>query len=113
MEKEEGKELDWFIGTLAPLIGLNIHDSDVSSEGVILFKDEVMDCFVPAVLLRDLPEKLLFETMIYEHEEGTEWIGAVVMDSETREWYLQVLLKDGEAVIRQKVDGGMDDGKIS
>lgn len=72
-----------------------------------------MDCFVPAELLYELPEKLLFETMIYEQEYGTEWIGAVVMDSETREWYLQVLLKDGEAIIRQKVDGGIEDGKIS
>ncbi|AZB44584.1 hypothetical protein CEF21_21115 [Bacillus sp. FJAT-42376] len=75
MEKEERIELNWFTKMIAPLIGLKVQESEVSSEGVILFKDEVMDCFVPAVLLNELPEKLLFETMIYEQEDGTEWIG--------------------------------------
>ena len=51
-----------------------------------------------------MPEALIFETMLVYDEEGTEWLGVVALHPETNEWCLQVILKEGEPVLRELVE---------
>jgi hypothetical protein len=55
-------------------------------------------------LTEDMPEKLLFETMVFDDEEGTEWLGLIALHPETRKWLIQVILKDGDSVLRKRID---------
>lgn len=57
-------------------------------------------------MLDNLPKSLLFETMVLDHDDGTEWMGIVAMDVQTRQWYLQVVLKDSEPVLRNRLEEG-------
>jgi hypothetical protein len=41
--------------------------------------------------------------MLVHDEEGTEWLGIIVIHPITGHWSLQVILKDGVPVFRQLV----------
>jgi hypothetical protein len=47
-------------------------------------------------LKEGLPETLLFETMVLEDLDQTEWIGTIAKDPKSNQWYLKLILKDGE-----------------
>ena len=98
------KELDWFVKTLESEFSVEVDRNQISYEGNELYLDEIDESLIPSEMLDNLPESLLFETMVFDHEDGTEWLGMVAMDVETREWYLQVILKDGEPVLRKRIE---------
>jgi hypothetical protein len=95
------KELDWFVKTLECEFSVVVDCNQISYEGNELYLDEIDESLIPSEMLHDLPESLLFETMVFDHEDGTEWLGFVAMQLESREWYLQMILKDGVPVLRK------------
>jgi hypothetical protein len=46
--------------------------------------------------------------MLYEDASGTEWLGVIALHPQTNEWCLQVILKDGEPVLRNRIEGKKD-----
>ena len=99
------KELDWFVRTLESEFQIEGDKRQISYEGSELYLDEIDESLIPSDMLNGLPEPLLFEMMVFDCEDGTEWLGIVAMNIETREWYLQMILKDGEPVFRKNRKG--------
>jgi hypothetical protein len=97
------KELDWFVKTLEYEFQVEAERGQIGYEGNELYLDEIDESLIPPNMLDNLPKSLLFETMVFDSEEGTEWIGVIALHPETREWCLQVILKNGEPVLRRKV----------
>ncbi|KAB7665152.1 hypothetical protein [Bacillus sp. B1-b2] len=98
------KELDWFLKMLEDEFQVAVDLNQISYEGNELYLDEIDESLIPFEMLEGLPKSLLFETMMFESEEQIEWIGMVAIDLETREWYLQVILKDGVPVLRKRIE---------
>ena len=98
------KELDWFIRVLESEFYIKVDCNQLSNEANILYLDEIDETLIPSYMLHGFPDSLLFETMLFEDEYGTEWLGLIAMDLETREWYLQMILKNGEPVLRKRVE---------
>jgi hypothetical protein len=99
------KELDWFLTTLECEFKVQVDREEVSYEGIQLYLDEIDESLIPPDMLLNLPESLLFETLMFDSYDGTEWLGIVAMDVETKEWYLQVILKDGKPVLQKRING--------
>jgi hypothetical protein len=99
------KELDWFITTVECEFKVQADREEVSYEGIQLYRHEIDESLIPSDMLLNLPESLLFETLVFDSPNGTEWLGIVAMDVESKEWYLQVILKDGEPVLQKRIKG--------
>ena len=97
-------EIDWFVSTLESEFYIESDKRQISYEGSELYLDEIDESLIPSDMLTGLPEPLLFEMMMFEREDGTEWLGIVAMNIGTREWYLQIILKDGEPVFRKIIE---------
>lgn len=100
------KELDWFVETLEGKFEVKVDLEQISYEGNELYLDEIDESLIPSEMLSDLPESLLFETMVFDGEDGTEWLGIIGMQIESREWHLEVILKEGEPVLRRRIRKG-------
>ncbi|MDQ0218411.1 hypothetical protein ELQ35_03430 [Peribacillus cavernae] len=98
------KELDWFVKKLEDEFKVEVDRNQISYEGNELYLDEIDESLIPSEMVEGLPESLLFETMLFEGKDQTEWLGMVAMDLDTREWYLQVILKNGDPVLRKRLD---------
>ncbi|ANS76122.1 hypothetical protein AWM70_17300 [Paenibacillus yonginensis] len=97
------KELDWFVTTLESEFQVRVNREEVSYEAVELSFNELDESLIPRELIHDLPEFLLFETLVYDSEDGTEWLGVIAMSTETKKWHLQMILKSGEPLLRRRV----------
>jgi hypothetical protein len=93
-------EIKWFIHVLISQFDVKVDENQISYEGNELHLDEIDDSLVPSELTKDLPDTLFFETMKIDDKDRTEWLGIIALHPETYEWYLQVILKDGEPVLR-------------
>jgi hypothetical protein len=98
------EEVNWFVGILKDKFHVQVTHDQVGYEGTELYVDEIDESLIPKELLETMPEALLFETMLVCDEEGTEWLGVVALHPETNEWCLQVILKEGEPVMRELVE---------
>lgn len=98
------EEVNWFVGILKDKFHVQVNHDQVSYEGTELYVDEIDELLVPKELMENMPEALIFETMLVYDEEGTEWLGVVALHPETNEWCLQVILKEGEPVLRELVE---------
>ena len=98
------EELNWFVETLEKDFQVEVERGQVSYEGNELFLDEIDESLIPSEMFDNLPEALLFETMLYEDVTKTEWLGVIVLHPETNHWCLQVIIKDGVPVLRKKVE---------
>jgi hypothetical protein len=97
------EELDWFVSVLDNKFQVKVNQDQIGYEGTELYLDEIDESLIPKELTINLPEALLFETMLFEDEGGTEWLGVIALHPETNDWCLQVILKDGVPVFRQLV----------
>ncbi|MFD2679252.1 hypothetical protein [Bacillus seohaeanensis] len=98
------KETNWFVETLEKEFLVDVNKDQVSYEGNELCLDEIDESLIPSEMTEGLPEVLLFETMIFEDEVGTEWIGIIALHPSNREWLLQIILKDGVPVLRKRIE---------
>jgi hypothetical protein len=98
------KETNWFVETLEKEFLVEVNKDQVSYEGNELYLDEIDESLVPSEMTEELPEALFFETMVFEDSEGTEWIGIIALHPNSREWLLQILLKDGIPVLRKRIE---------
>ncbi|MGE7660261.1 hypothetical protein ACQKL6_00960 [Peribacillus sp. NPDC097197] len=98
------KELDWFVKTLENEFHIEADKRQISYEGSELYLDEIDELLIPPDMLNGLPEPFLFETMVFDREEdGTEWLGIIAMNIGTREWHLQLILKNEEVVYKKEI----------
>lgn len=97
------KELDWFVTTIEHEYQVEVVREEVSYEGNQLYLQEIDESLIPHEMLLDLPDSLLFETLMFDSHDGIEWLGVVAIYVETKEWYLQVILKDGKSVFRKRI----------
>jgi hypothetical protein len=95
------EELEWFVSVLDDKFQVKVNQNQIGYEGTELYLEEIDQSLIPSELSINLPEALLFETMLFEDEEGTEWLGVIALHPETNDWCLQVIMKDGEVVLRQ------------
>lgn len=95
------KEHVWFVNILKDEFEIEAELEEVSFESNELYLDEIDVSLIPNEMRNGLPEVLMFETMVFEDHEETEWIGAIAKDPESREWLLKIVLRDGEAVLIQ------------
>ncbi|WP_108668939.1 hypothetical protein [Peribacillus acanthi] len=98
------EELEWFVSILENEFDVKVEMNQISYEGNELYLDEIDESLIPREMFEDLPESLLFETMLIEDQQGTEWLGIIALHPETYEWCLQMILKDGVPVLRRLVD---------
>ncbi|MFC6040523.1 hypothetical protein ACFPYN_13940 [Paenisporosarcina macmurdoensis] len=98
------EELNWFVDTLENEFQVKMDRRQISYEGNELYLDEIDESLIPSEMFDSLPESLLFETMLYEDDIKTEWLGVIALHPKTNEWCLQVILKDGVVVLRKKAD---------
>jgi hypothetical protein len=98
------KEINWFVEALEKEFLVEVNKDQISYEGNELYLDEIDDSLVPSEMTEGLPEALIFETMIFEDNEGTEWIGIIAIHQSSREWLLQVVLKDGVPVLTKRIE---------
>lgn len=98
------KELDWFVQTLEDEFQIVADRNQISFEGNELFLDEIDESLIPSEMATGLPESLLFETMLFEDNQGAEWIGAIASHPENRECLIEIILKDGEPILRKRVE---------
>lgn len=98
------EKLLWFKQVLENEFEVMVDEKQISYEGNELYLDEIDESLIPSEMLSDLPESLLFETMVFDGEDGTEWLGIIGMQIDSREWHLQVILKDGEPVLRRRIE---------
>lgn len=98
------EELNWFVETLENEFQIEVERGQISYEGNELYLDEIDESLIPSEMFKNLPEAMLFETMLYEDLEKTEWLGVIALHPETNEWCLQVILKNGKPVLRKKVE---------
>lgn len=103
------RELNWFMSTLEGEFNVKVHEDSISFEGNELYLEELDEALIPSPFRNDLPEPLLLETMVFDSEDGTEWLGFIAMDINTRHWFLQGILKGGELVLIKKVGGKSND----
>jgi hypothetical protein len=80
------KEINWFVETLEKEYLVEVDKNQISYEGNELYLDEIEESLIPSEMTEGLPEALLFETMIFEDEVGTEWIGIIALHPSNREW---------------------------
>lgn len=97
------KALDWFVRTLENDFHVIAKQEHISFEGTILYLDEIMESLIPKELSVELPESMIFETMLYYDDENVEWLGMIAMDVDTREWYYQSIFKDSVPVLRRRI----------
>jgi hypothetical protein len=98
------KEINWFVEALEKEFLVEVNKDQISYEGNELYLDEIDESLIPSEIIEGLPEALLFETMIFEDSEGTEWIGIIALHPDSREWLLQIILKDGVLVLRKRIE---------
>jgi hypothetical protein len=98
------EEINWFVETLEKEFLVEVDKEQISYEGNELYLDEIDESLLPSNMMNGLPESLLFETMVFEDSKGTEWIGIIALDPNSREWLLQMILKDGVPVLRRLVE---------
>lgn len=96
-------ELDWFVEKLEIEFKVEVERGQISFEGNELYLDEIDESLIPSEMFLNLPESLLFETMLYEDIAKTEWLGVIALHPETNDWCLQVILKDGKSVLRELI----------
>lgn len=101
-ELDEG--IKWFVKTLEDEFKVKIDRSQISYEGNELYLDEIDESVIPNEMIKELPEQLMFETMMFNDSEGTEWIGAIVSHPDSRQWLLQIILKDAKPVLRKLIE---------
>jgi len=94
------REVEWLIDILRKEFDVKVAVEDIAVEATMLGLDEVEDFFVPSEVIDDLPETLLYELLIVDDGEGTEWIVAIAFYPNSPEWCLQVITKNGETVYR-------------
>ncbi len=97
------EELDWFVKVLEDKFQVAVNRAQISYEGNELYLDEIDVSLIPSELTTGLPDILLFETMMFEDKQGTEWIGAIASHPDSREWLIEIILKDGEPELRKMV----------
>ena len=97
----ESKEIDWFINTLQEHFEVIVNLNEIGFEAVELGLEEVEDFYVPTELFEEVPESLLYETMLFDDELENLWIGAVAFYPNTPNWCIQVITKNGELVFRK------------
>lgn len=98
------KELNWFVKTLEDEFKVEVDLNQISYEGNELYLDEIDESLIPSELTTGLPDQLLFETMMFEDEQGIEWIGAIASHPESRKWLIGIILKNGEPVLRKLIE---------
>jgi hypothetical protein len=96
------KELDWFVKTLTCEFRVEVERGKIGYESIELTLEEIDENIIPQDMLDNLPESLLCETMVFNSEEGTEWLGVIALHPETREWCIQAILKNGVSILRKR-----------
>lgn len=81
------RELDRFVEILEQNYSVKVNRNQISYEGNELYLDEVDESFISHEMTEALPNKLLFETMVFGDEDGTEWIGTIAFRPNIPEWF--------------------------
>lgn len=100
----EMDELKWFVEKLENEFQVKVEREQIGYEGNELYLDEIDESLIPSEMFENLPESLLFETMLFEDSLQGEWLGVIALHPETSEWCLQVILKDGVPVLRKLIE---------
>jgi len=95
------REMRWFTETLRFRFDVKVAAEEVAIEAVELGMDEVEDFFVPVELFEEAPTSLLYEMMVHDDEQENLWVAAIAFYPNTPNWCIQVITKNGEAVLRQ------------
>ncbi|MFD2214990.1 hypothetical protein [Metabacillus endolithicus] len=95
------KEHEWFVNIFKDEFEVEGELEEISFESNELYLDEIDESLIPNEMRDGLPKVLMFETMVFEDHEGIEWIGAIAKDSESKEWLLKIVIRDGETALIQ------------
>ncbi|MDN3436496.1 hypothetical protein QMA04_00255 [Planococcus sp. APC 3900] len=95
------REIQWFMETLKKEFHIRVESKEIALEATELGMDEVDNSYIPSELFASLPETFLYEIMIVDDEYSNEWIGAIAFHPDTPEWCLQLILKNGDLLIRK------------
>jgi hypothetical protein len=76
------EELDWFVNVLENEFQVKVNQNQIGYEGIELYLEEIDQSLIPSELSINLPEALLFETMLFDDERGTEWLGVIALHPE-------------------------------
>ena len=100
---EISREAHWFMETLEKEFGVKVALEDIGLEATELGKEEVEGFYVPSELFNEVPDTFLYEVMVVDDNQCNEWIGAVAFYPNTPNWCLQVVIKNGELLMRNLI----------
>lgn len=89
------------VNHLEKVHGVEVNQAEIVSEAVTLFQDEIDPEFFPIEYLNELPDPLLFVTMVYVDQQEQEWIFCLATkEDDVHKWLHAVCLKNRELVDR-------------
>jgi len=94
------REMKWFLDTLKVRFNVELTAKEISVEATELGMSEVESFFVPGELFEVAPETLVYEIMVVEDDTENEWVGGIAFYPHRPNWCLQVIMKNGELVVR-------------
>lgn len=80
---------------------MELEESKITIESTELYQDEIDERLIPIEHLKLLPDPILFDTVLYEDEKGSEWLAGIVINPATREREYIVLILNGEPMVHQ------------
>ncbi|PKG24283.1 hypothetical protein [Niallia nealsonii] len=75
-----------------------LEESKISFESTELYQDEIDEKLISIKHLKQLPNPILFDTLLYEDDKGNDWIAGIAVNPETREREYIVLILNGEPI---------------
>jgi hypothetical protein len=78
-----------------------LDEGNISIESTELYHDEIDERIIPTEHIKQLPNPIQFETLLYEDEYGNDWIAGIVMNQDTGKREYIVLILKGEPIFHQ------------
>ncbi|MEW9122020.1 MAG: hypothetical protein AB2421_04855 [Thermotaleaceae bacterium] len=75
-----------------------IDERKISFESTELYQDEVDEKLIPIKHLKQLPDPIQFDTLLYEDDKGNDWIAGIVVNPATNEREYIVLIHNGQPI---------------
>ncbi|MED3602903.1 hypothetical protein P4472_13580 [Bacillus subtilis] len=85
-------------------LGVKVELNAIGEETVLLYHEELDEQIIPEVVIKKLPNPVLFQTYIYNKE--SEWIIGVALEAETNNPLFLFCLKDGVKVYENLLNEG-------
>lgn len=98
-----------FINFMQSRYNIKVDKSNIGSEAVNLYKEELESSLIPCDVLNEFPDPILFQ--LYTYQNDNEWNVGIAVDEATYTSLFLICLKDGEKIHEERLYMGERKGK--